>query len=336
MLSYNAFFIPLAPYVITLICLGAVLCIVVLWLAVSAVIARKTLKMASAPVAHTFEQARRVQGDIEKQDFTDYDVNWKKQDFEIEGLHGKLRGEVVFNPCASKRSKVAVICHGHTWNRINSLKYATIFYNKGYNLVLYDHSYFGSSEGKFCTLGYYERVDLSRVIDFTRQTFGQNAFLALHGESMGAVTVLCELGVRGDIDLVVADCPFSATTEYYREVYEHTFHLPSFPVIEFCSHMAKRKYGYEFDKCRPIDDVKNSGVPICFIHGAADKFIFPHHSERMFAACKNNLSELHLVPDAGHARSYLADNDGYRKIVSDFLDKIEKVSLDVESTAAKN
>ena len=207
---------------------------------------------------------------------------------------------------------------------MNSIKYAIVFYKLGFNVVIYDHSYFGESDGKFCTLGYYERYDLSTVIDYAREQFGQDCILALHGESMGAVTVLTELGVRGDIDLVVADCPFSNTLNYYKELFTKLTHLPSFPIVEMTGSIAKRKYGYDYSKCNPIDDVKASNVPVCFIHGKADDYIYPHHSEDMFKMCNNPLSELHLVDNARHACSHMTDPDCYYQIVKSFVEKVLK------------
>lgn len=316
-------FAPLAPYVVTLIVIGVVAGVVALWLILCAVIAAFTLKSATKPVAHTIEEMREKQIATEHIDIDLYDSKWNKQPFELDGLHGKLRGEVIFNPDdKGERKKVAVICHGHTVNRINSIKYAIIFYKLGFNVVIYDHSYFGESEGKFSTLGYYERHDLSKVIDYARLQFGQDCVLALHGESMGAVTVLTELGVRGDIDLVVADCPFSNTLNYYKELFTKLTRLPSFPIVEMTGGIAKMKYGYDYSKCNPIDDVAKSDVPICFIHGKADDYIYPHHSEDMYKLCRNPMSELHLVDNARHACSHLTDPEAYYQIVKDFVTKV--------------
>lgn len=316
-------FAPLAPYVITLIAIGVVLAVIAIWLALCAVIAAHTLKTATKPVAHTIAEMRQKQIDTEHIDIDAYDSVWNKRRFELDGLHGKLRGEIIFNPDdKGERKKAAVICHGHTVNRMNSIKYAAVFYKLGFNVVIYDHCYFGESEGKFCTLGHYERRDLSKVIDFSREQFGQDCILALHGESMGAVTVLTELGVRSDIDLVVADCPFSNTLDYYKELFTKLTHLPGFPIVEMTGCIAKMKYGYDYKKCNPIDDVKNSDVPVCFIHGKADDYIYPHHSEDMYAVCNNPLSEIHLVPNARHACSHMVDPENYYLIVKNFVEKV--------------
>ncbi len=313
-------------YWIVLIVLGGAAFLGALYVVVAAVVAKGTLKSATTPVAHTLDEAREFQSQYENVNYADYDTVWRKQSFEVDGTHGKVRGEVIFNPACGDRPKVAVICHGHTWNRINSLKYAAIFYKLGYHAVIYDHAYFGLSDGNFTSLGYYERYDLSSVLDYVRGIFGKDAMVVLHGESMGAVTVLCELSLRRDLAAVIADCAFSNTFVYYRELCVKATHLPGFPVVDISNVMSKRKYGYDFAKVNPIDDVRSSDVPVCFIHGAADKFISPSHSEDMYLASPSPDSELHIVPSAGHARSYHADPVGYERILTEFLSKTERRS----------
>lgn len=309
-------------YWILLIAAGGVVLLALLYTILATIVAKGTLKAATTPVAHTIEEARSFQTEYEGMDYVDYDTVWRKRNFEVDGTRGKLRGEVIFNDAVSDRVKVAIICHGHTWNHITSLKYARIFYAEGFNVVIYDHAYFGLSDGEFTTLGYYERQDLSSVIDYARVLFGEDAFVALHGESMGAVTVLCELSMRSDIDAVIADCAFSDTFLYFRQLCLKATRLPGFPIVDISNIMSKRKFGYDFASVSPIEDVRRSDVPICFIHGAKDRFIRPEHSRNMYAAARNPLSELHLVPNAGHARSYHADNAAYTRIVSDFIRKV--------------
>ena len=323
-------------YFIVLIVVGSVLLLCALVTALSFVIARLTLKSAATPVAHTLEKAREWQQQHENWDFTDYDEHWKRTPFELDGVQGKLRGEVIYNNTTPQgaRAKVAVICHGHTWNRINSVKYANIFYNKGYNVVIYDHAYFGLSDGTHTTVGDKERYDLSTVIDYARQLFGEQAILALHGESMGAATVLLELGLRSDVDFVIAVCPFSNTMSYYRELCRHLTHLPSFPIVDMANAMAKRKYGYNFKNVNPIDAVSRCAVPICFIHGAADTFIAPHHSRDMFCVSPTALSQFHLFDGAEHARSHCTDKDKYVAVVSNFIDEVEQSLADTETHVA--
>ena len=314
------------PVLIALIVIAS---IAILYTLLCYIVARAVFKYATRPVAYTIEQKLKNQQEEFNIDFTDYLHNWNKKDFEVDGVHGKIRGEVVFHPEMKNqaRKKVAIVCHGHTCNRINSVKYASIFYNQGYSLVLYDHAYFGLSQGAYTTLGFNEKFDLSTVIDYTKGIFGQDCFLALHGESMGAVTILCVLGLRSDINLLVADCGFSHTMNYYRELCSKLVHLPAYPTVDFANAISKRQIGYDFTKTIPIDCVKNSNVPICFIHGASDTFIQPHHSVDMYNVSQNANSELHLFDGSEHARSITDDRKHYEQVVCDFVHKIENVSL---------
>ena len=323
-------------YIILCIVLGGVLVLFGLYLILALIVAKMMLKSAATPVAHTLDEARDWQKKYENWDFTDYDEVWRRQPFELDGIQGKLRGEIIYNDNMPQdsRPKVAVICHGHTWNRINSLKYANIFYAKGYNVVIYDHAYFGLSDGTHTTVGDKERYDLNTVLDYTRRLFGDNAILALHGESMGAATVLLELGLRTDIDFVVADCPFSNTMSYYRELCKRLTHLPSFPIVDMANSLAKSKYGYNFTNVSPIDAVKQSKTAICFIHGLADTFIDPHHSRDMLKISANPLSELHLFEGAGHARSHCTNKAMYIAVISNFIDKMEASFTDADEKVA--
>ncbi len=298
---------------------------VILYAILSFIVACLVLKMATRPTAHTLEEAIEVQS--KETSLDGYLNQWNKQPFEVDGRQGKIRGEVVFHPDkqSQSRAKVVIICHGHTWNRINSVKYANIFYGLGYSIIMYDHAYCGQSDGKYSTLGYYEKYDLSAVIDYAKTLFGSDAFIALHGESMGAATVLSLLQIRNDVNYVVADCGFSHTMKYYRELCMQITHLPAFPVVDFANMISKAKMGYDFNKSVPLDGAKMADVPVCFIHGEADDFINCHHSVDMYNVAKNTNCQLHLFKGAGHATSLLTDEAGYYKVITDFAQKIENL-----------
>ncbi len=308
----------MAWYYVLAIVVGGLL---LLYTAFAWVASKKLLEMAVHPEKHTFDEARTFQTAQEGLDFSTYD-SWQKQDFTLQTSDGiTLSGTLVKNP--ESTGKAVILAHGFSWNRFTSVKYANMFYKMGYNVVLYDHRYFGQSSGSETTVGLHEKHDLSAVIDYVREIFGKDAVVGLHGESLGGVTVLGVLGLRSDIDFVVADCPFSDTFHYYNELCTHTTHLPGFPIVNFANVRSKRLYAYNFCDVSPIKDVKGSRVPVCFIHGEEDRYILPHHSVDMFAVAEQNASELHLISGARHARSFLQNNQKYEEIVTSFVQKIE-------------
>lgn len=315
----------MAWYYILLIVLAVAIAVYVL---VCALFAPKILKGVTNPRYRSYDETRKFQEDKEHWDFTKYDVVWDKIPLEITTFDGlKLFGQYVVNNIEPQnRKKVAIICHGHATNIMQSVKYADIFYNRGYSVVMYDQRSFGNSEGYFSSLGIYESKDLEVVVAKVKEIFGDDALIALHGESMGGATVLnCLKYCENEIAFVVADCPFGDAEALFRETVHIKAHLPSFPAFEFSNFLAKGKYGIDFKHFSPKMVVRKTDVPICFIHGTADRLILPKHSTHMYDLCKNENSELHLFEGGLHARCHMLDRQKYIKIVGQFIEKNEKL-----------
>ena len=214
--------------------------------------------------------------------------------------------------------KVAIICHGHTVNRYSDLKYADIFYRAGFSIVIFDERYFGESTGDFCTLGQNEVRDVAAIIAYTRQIFGQDCVIGLHGESLGAATALLVLQYETP-DFVIADCPFADSKLLFAQWIKRKLHIPIGLIWPILRRRAKRKYDYDVESVSPVAAVQGKNVPICLMHGKSDNLIPYTHSQMLHAACANPNSELHLFENADHARSIVVARTEYERLVLAFL-----------------
>ncbi len=265
-----------------------------------------------------------------------YDREWDRRPFTLESNGVTLSGEYVLNPADSGRPRrVVILCHGHTVNRLCAVKYADLFYRAGYSLVLYDERYFGRSSGKCCTLGQEEAKDLINVMAYTRTVFGKDCLIGLHGESMGAATVLLCLE-REKPDFVIADCPFASSTLLFRHVVRDQCHLPAFPILPLAAFLGRVQFGYDFPAVNPIRAVEGADVPICFMHGEADSLIPCEHSRMMYAKCRDPRSRLHLFPGAEHACSIASDPARYERLVLEFLNECVDAASDAKAAAAEH
>ncbi len=249
--------------------------------------------------------------------FRRWDREWDRTPFTLDVGEAVLSGEYVVNPAGKKR--VVIFCHGHTVCRLGEVKYAPLFYDRGWSLLLYDHRYFGRSTGACCTLGQRESEDLRKVMAYARRVFGEDAVIALQGESMGAATVLYVLD-REKPAFVAADCPFSDTMDLFRYMLPHRAHLPRWPLLPLAAFLGKAVYGYDMRAVSPIRSVRGSDTPICLFHGEADKLIPCIHSQRLLEASRNPKSRMHLVPGAHHAAALAGDPEGYARVLNEFLD----------------
>lgn len=302
------------------------ICVLLLLLAAAAVgigyLTRQCLHLVTNPDSHTYEQQRESEVTDGFLDCIEaYENDWKREEFTLDRKDATIRGEIIRNPNTDEHDiKVAIVCHGHTANRYACLKYANIFYKDGFHVVIYDERHFGKSDASYSTLGQNEALDLAEIIRLVRKTFSDDCRIALHGESMGAAAALLVLQYE-KIDLVIADCPFSDTEMLFKEWIVNNLHMPPMILIPFIELYGMIGYHYSVKKTSPIEAVRNTDVPICFMHGDCDKLIHHHHSERMYEVCRNSFSEIHLFEGADHAMSIVSDRERYEALFNAFLKK---------------
>lgn len=278
------------------------------------------------PPRLSFEDVRKADTEAGfKEAFDAYDREWERHDFSLAVKDCVIMGEYIENPNDKGPKKhVAVIAHGVTANRLATLKYGKMFYELGYNLVIFDERYHGNSKAPCCTLGYMEPEDIKEIVSFAKGIFGEDCFIGLHGESMGAASCLRALDTLKP-DFVVADCPFSDLEMLIKNVAVKKAWILGKPACRIAAKVTLKKVGMDYRKTKPIESVKTSEVPICFMHGAADSLINCKHSERMYEVCKNPLSVIHLYADADHAFSVVKHPGEYFENLKEFLKKVENV-----------
>ena len=249
-------------------------------------------------------------------DISYYD-EMKKVDYHVAGKDGyKLHIQYLRNPKPTDR--FIIISHGYTDNHMGALKYVKMYLDFGFNCIIYDLRGHGENRDTTTTFGVFESIDLSGIIRDTRRRFKNLKVLGLHGESLGASTSLYTLG-RQDLDFVVADCGFKAL----RDVMKESVHLKSWQ-IAIISFGYLLKYHITVRQMSPIRQLKENRVPVLFIHGAEDEFIFPHHARDMYRVTRG-VRRLHIIPKADHAHSIIVAPELYRKYVRTFFKKIEIV-----------
>ena len=244
--------------------------------------------------------------------------SYEKEEYTVKGYKDyELHVTLVKNPVET--DKYVIISHGFKSNRYGAVKYVDSYMDLGFNCIIYDLRDHGENEKTALSLGQFESEDLEKLIEDSYSRYG-NIKLGLHGESMGAATSLMVLAKKPKVDFVVADCGFSNLYDLLHAAYDVAKVGTVLPSVNIA---MKLRYGYDMKKTSPKDALIGNEIPICFIHGEADTFILPENSEVNKAATAG-YSELHMVPDAAHARSREVLGEAeYRSIISNFLDNID-------------
>lgn len=214
-------------------------------------------------------------------------------------------------------SKIAVLCHGFCCARYSSMKYMELFLKLGFSVLMYDHRNHGLSGKAFTSMGFYEKFDLKKVIDWCYQTYGEDIKVITHGESMGAATVLLHLGIDDRVKCTIADCAYSDLTALLRHQLKQYYHLPCF-LIPLVSELTYLRAGFRYKDVSPVEAISRVETPVLFIHGKIDNMVPPYMSRLMYD-CKKKNKAIYLVAKARHACSYCKNKDGYQKRVEQFL-----------------
>lgn len=220
-----------------------------------------------------------------------------------------------------QHNKWVIICHGVTENKTNSIKYMNLFIKLGFNAIIYDHRRHGESGGKTSSYGHYEKDDLKAVIDELKKQKGENLILGIHGESMGAVSMLLYAGMIEDsADFYIADCPFSDFEELLTYQLQEKIPFPHRTVLPIGRFFIRLRDSYWTSEVSPQQHIQKIKKPVLFIHSEPDTFIPPSMTKELYKL-KLGPKQLYLAPRGAHAQSYIENTEEYEKVVTQFIDQ---------------
>lgn len=270
---------------------------------------------------HTVSHAEAEKIEIEAGRFRLDD--WQKMpvaDVQIKSPYGyELYAKFIPSPGSHK---TVIFTHGITYNLMGAVKYLPIFYERGFNLMLFDERFHGKSGGKNCTFGYYEKYDLRAVTDWVFERMGGAGTVGIHGESMGAAIALQTAAIDERLSFVISDCAFSDLTRLLRTRLTFDFHLPPVIFLPIASFFCGLVTGMSFEVISPVRDISQISTPILFIHGQEDRYILPEMSTELYNRKVSGIRSLYLVPGARHAESFMKDRGAYNQAVGQFLTRL--------------
>jgi fermentation-respiration switch protein FrsA (DUF1100 family) len=231
--------------------------------------------------------------------------------------------------------RCVVIVHGYADSKVGGIAWAPTFVEMGWNVLAVDLRAHGEAQGRYTTAGYFERHDLSQIVDQIRATRpGQTRRLVLFGVSLGAAVVggtadlrQAEAGGACDVDAVIMECPYR---DYPGAAQTHAavMGMPG-PMFQGAAiKLAERMSGADFYACSPVDVIPRLRCPVMVIHGAEDLFIDPAHMDAVEAATRGRAADLGptvywRAQKTHHVLALASDPALFRRMLEDFLASAE-------------
>jgi len=223
---------------------------------------------------------------------------------------------------AQEGKPVIIMVHGGEQNRadpgVQMLSIASGLVEHGYSVLMFDLRGHGESDGDMMSAGYHEKRDLLGAVDYVKGRGFER--IGVLGFSMGAATALMGAAESSDIGAVVADSSFADLKDMMEPEFSKRTNFPQFflPPLLF---VVKIMYGVDFTAVKPIESVSEIALrPIFFIHGELDEIVPLEHAYRLQQASQNPQSQLWVVPEAGHVKSYATQPEEYMSQITAFFD----------------
>ncbi len=253
------------------------------------------------------------------------DVNFKVRD-ELTGKSINLAAWWIPHPKANGRC--AILLHGYGDAKVGAIAWAPTLHAMNFNLLALDLRAHGQSEGRYSTAGYFERHDVSQVIDQLKAQFPDDTReIVLFGISLGAAVAAATVVLRAemnDIAAVILECPFP---DYRLAAASHANirGAPGPAMQEAAFRLAQKISKADFDAVRPIDLIPRIPCPLMIIRSDADVFIDDAHAAMIEEAIKLRPSTPMLsywnAQNAHHVAAICEDPEAYKRRIAAFLDR---------------
>lgn len=214
----------------------------------------------------------------------------------------------------------AITVHGYRGNHLGMMNYAQRYHDAGYQVLAPDLRACGSSEGEFVGMGWPDRMDMLRWIDWILQR-DPEAKIVLHGVSMGAATVMMTSGEQTPdaVRVFVEDCGYTSVWDIFSSELALRFHLPAVPVLNAASAISGLRAGYTFTEASSLNQVVRCEKPMLFIHGDQDNFVPFSMLQQLYNAKPGDNKQLVAVTGAGHGQASSVMGEEYWQTVFAFI-----------------
>ena len=242
-------------------------------------------------------------------------------------LHGWLFDPDCVNPLPHL---YAICCHGYTGEPAEMAKWAHRFAKLGFTVLAPAQRAHELSEGRYVGMGWLERNDLLAWIHLIVES-DPDARILLHGNSMGAATVMMAAGdprLPRNVVSAIEDSGYASVRMQFIDSARSMFHLPKLLAamcVDAAELVCKYRAGFDFSDASCVEQLKHTTIPMLFIHGAADTFVSPRFLDMNYGACSSLDREKLLVPDADHVMSSAVAPDVYWSKVEGFVKRTFRI-----------
>ncbi len=223
--------------------------------------------------------------------------------------------------------KYIIFFHGYRGNVLDeSSSLIHLFYDYGFNILVVHERGNWDSGGKFFTMGPKEKDDLVSWVDYI-SSIDNKSEICLFGRSMGAHIVLLGLGenLKQNVKCAIEDSGYVDLDKQLVHSAKNMLHFKGARLLIsigelYCKIFYKMHFNETTEK-----SLSRCKIPVCLIHGTADRFVPYDDLEKNYNAIPDNIyKEKNTFEGATHCSSEASNPDRFYKMINKFISSFMK------------
>ncbi|HWE95857.1 MAG TPA: alpha/beta fold hydrolase [Tepidisphaeraceae bacterium] len=225
-------------------------------------------------------------------------------------------------PAAGRSERCVIFLHGYADAKIGAIAWAPVWHELGFNVLAIDLRAHGESAGTYCTAGFWERHDVSQVIDELRAVRPQETRqLVLFGVSMGAAVAAATAAMRSDLSAIVLESPF-ADFRHAAMAQMERLGTPGRPFQHLSLKLAQSVAGCDFGAVRPVEMIREIACPLMIVAPDGDAMMSAEDRdaiEQAFHSRDRSDADVFWPVRTGHLLALHAEPEEYERRLRTFL-----------------
>lgn len=228
----------------------------------------------------------------------------------------------------TKKQPTIIMVHGMGGDNTTVFPIATVFLERGYNVVAYDQRNAGNNTADRNGLMHLESDDLADIVAMVQKENGEKP-IVLWGTSYGGGTVAIGLGkhnLQNSVSGVILDCPLTSM-QYMIELFIADLEMDEESeafMMKIGSLMTKLRMGIGYDELEASDYVKEVTLPVLIFSSQSDTVTPPFMAEELYKAFPEGNKAIVTVENSKHIEIFNDHPDLYSQSVEQLLKDIKK------------
>lgn len=249
------------------------------------------------------------------------------KDYKLNGTRMEVRtGDGLLLSAYHVRSKrrstkaTILLLHGIGGCKEHLLGLSQFLADKGYASVAIDGRAHGKSEGEYCTYGYFEKEDLSKIIADVRK-IDPNTKIGIWGTSLGGAIALQAMAHDEQIEFGIVQSTFTNLATVVSDYQKRYFGGLSLKfAAKYALWRAGRIAGFSPVEVSPIAACSQIEQPVLILHGTNDKRISISHGTQLYDELASEHKFFVPIEGGNHGSLSSANESVYFNAIHQFLD----------------